>query len=59
MRNISRDQARNVGDIYGMLGSQMQVVRRETELAPLLALLAALRATAAGGLSVLWFRRVG
>ena len=36
----------------------MQVVRRETELAPLLALGAALLMVSAGLLSLLWFRRL-
>lgn len=52
------DSSDKLREIYGTLGSQMQVVRRETELAPLLALLAALLAAMAGGLSVLWFRRL-
>lgn len=52
------DSSDKLREIYGTLGSQMQVVRRETELAPLLALLAALLAATAGGLSVLWFRRL-
>ncbi len=52
------DSSDKLRDIYATLGSQMQVVRRETELAPLLALLGALLAATAGGLSVLWFRRL-
>lgn len=50
--------AEQLRGVYETLGSQMQVVRRETELAPLLALLAALLAGTAGVLSVLWFRRL-
>jgi Ca-activated chloride channel family protein len=45
--------------VYENLGSQTQVVRRETEITALLALAAALLMLAAGVLSVLWFRRVG
>lgn len=44
--------------VYQGLGSSMQVVTRETEVAPLLALVAALLMAAAGTLSVLWFRRI-
>jgi hypothetical protein len=36
----------------------MQVVKRETDLAPLLALAAALLAIASGALSMVWFGRV-
>jgi Ca-activated chloride channel family protein len=50
--------AEKLRDVYATLGSQMQVVRRETELAALLALAAAVLMLAAGGLSVLWFRRI-
>ena len=49
--------AEKLRSVYENLGSQMQVSRRETELAPLLALVAALLALTAGGLSLLWFRR--
>jgi Ca-activated chloride channel family protein len=50
--------AEKLRDVYATLGSQMQVVKREAELAALLALAAALLMLAAGGLSVLWFRRI-
>ena len=50
--------AEKLRDVYATLGSQMQVVRRETELAPLLALGAALLMVSAGLLSLLWFRRL-
>ncbi len=44
--------------MYETLTSQMQIVKRQTELAPLLALLAALLVLAAGSLSMLWFGRI-
>ena len=44
--------------VYAHLGSRVQVMTRETELAPLLALVSALFALAAAGLSVLWFGRI-
>ena len=44
--------------MYEALGSQMQIVKREAELAPLLTLAAALLAMAAGLLSMLWFERI-
>ena len=50
--------AEKLRGVYETLGSQMQIVKRETELAPLLALAAALLALMAGVLSVLWFGRV-
>jgi Ca-activated chloride channel family protein len=50
--------AEKLRDVYATLGTQMQVVKRETELAGLMALAAALLMLAAGGLSVLWFRRI-
>lgn len=50
--------AEKLRDVYETLGSQMQVVKRETDLAPLLALIAALFALAAGGLSIWWFGRI-
>ena len=50
--------AEKLRDVYATLGSQMQVVRRETELAPLLALAAALLMVSAGLLSMLWLRRI-
>jgi Ca-activated chloride channel family protein len=45
--------------VYEQLGSNVQVVARETELAGLLALASALLAAAGAGLSVLWFGRIG
>ena len=50
--------AETLRSVYRDLGSRMEVVRRETELTALLALLAALLMLAAGALSVLWFRRI-
>ena len=50
--------AEKLRGVYETLGSQMQIVKRETELAPLLALAAALLALMAGVLSVLWFGRI-
>jgi Ca-activated chloride channel family protein len=44
--------------VYEKLGSRVQVQTRETEVTALLALLSAVLALAAGGLSLLWFRRV-
>ena len=51
--------AEKLRDVYETLGSQMQVVKRETDLAPLLALVAVLLALTAGGLSMRWFGRIG
>ncbi len=50
--------AESLRSVYQNLGSRMQVQARETELAGLLALIAALLALAAAGLSVRWFGRV-
>ena len=50
--------AEKLRSVYETMGSQMQLVKRETELAPLLALAAALLALAAGVLSMLWFGRI-
>ena len=50
--------AEKLRSVYESMGSQMQVAKRETELAPLLALAAALLALAAGVLSALWFGRI-
>ena len=50
--------AEKLRSVYENLGSKMQVVKRETELAAPLALLAALFAIAAAGLSALWFGRI-
>ncbi|RYX90218.1 MAG: VWA domain-containing protein [Comamonadaceae bacterium] len=44
--------------VYANLGSQLQVQKRETELSGLLALVAALLALTAAGLSLLWFGRM-
>jgi len=45
--------------VYEELGTRVQVVARETELAGLLAMASALVALSAAGLSVLWFGRIG
>ncbi len=50
--------AEKLRGVYETLGSNLQVVKRETDLAPLLALAAALIAMAAGLLSMLWFGRL-
>lgn len=50
--------AERLRDVYGALGTNMQVLTRETELTGLLSLGSALFALAAGVLSVLWFRRL-
>jgi Ca-activated chloride channel homolog len=44
--------------VYENLGSRVQVQTRETELTGLLALISAMLALAAAGLSVLWFGRI-
>jgi Ca-activated chloride channel family protein len=44
--------------VYENLGSRVQVQTRETEVTALFALLSALLALTAGGLSLVWFRRV-
>ena len=49
--------AEKLHSVYEKLGSRLQVQTRDTELAPLLALLAAILVLAAGSLSVLWFGR--
>ncbi|MEJ5991647.1 VWA domain-containing protein [Ramlibacter sp. PS3R-8] len=51
--------AEKLRDVYGTLGSSVQVQTRETELTGLIALLAALLAITAAGLSVVWFGRIG
>ena len=51
--------AERLRGVYEHLGSRMAVQTRETELAGLLALLAALLLAGAGTLSVLWARPVG
>lgn len=50
--------AEQLRGIYADLGSRMEVLTRETELAGLLALCSALLMFAAGALSVAWFGRV-
>lgn len=50
--------AEKLRDVYGTLGSRLQVQTRETEITALFALGSALLLLAAGGLSVLWFRRL-
>jgi Ca-activated chloride channel homolog len=45
--------------VYEELGTRVQVVARETELAGLLSMASALLALSAAGLSVLWFGRIG
>jgi len=47
--------AEKLRSVYQNLGSRLQVQTRETELAPLLALVAAILVLAAVTLSVLWF----
>ena len=44
--------------VYEKLGTRLQVEKKETELSSLLALLSALLALAAAGLSLLWFNRI-
>ena len=51
--------AEQLRSVYQNLSSTLQVQKRETELAGLLALLAALMAVVAAGLSVAWGPRVG
>lgn len=50
--------AEQLRSVYHNLGSTMQVSRKETELSGLLALLAALVALVAGGLSMRWYGRM-
>ena len=50
--------AERLRSVYETLGSRLQVQTRETELAPLLALVAAVLVLAAATLSLLWFGRV-
>ena len=49
--------AEKLRSVYENLGSRVHVHARETELAPLLALVAAIVLVAAGSLSVVWFGR--
>jgi Ca-activated chloride channel family protein len=51
--------AEKLRDVYGALGSSVQVQTRETELTGLIALLSAVMAVASAALSVLWFGRIG
>ena len=50
--------ADNLRVVYQQLGTRLQVLTRETELAGLLALAAALLAVAAAVLSLLWSSRL-
>jgi Ca-activated chloride channel family protein len=50
--------AEKLRGVYEHLGSRLQVQTRETELTGLLALVSALFAVAAAGLSLLWFGRI-
>ena len=50
--------AEKLKNVYEQLGSNVQVVKRETEITALIALAAAVLAIAAGTLSVAWFRRI-
>ncbi len=50
--------AEKLRSVYETLGSRVQVQTRETELAGLLALVAAIVALSAAGLSLLWFGRM-
>lgn len=52
------DTAERLRSVYEKLGSRTQVQTREIEISALLALAAALLMLAAGGLSVLWLRRI-
>ena len=51
--------AEKLRTVYATLGSRVQVQTRETELTGLIALLSAVLAITAAGLSVLWFGRIG
>ena len=51
--------AEKLRNVYATLGSRVQVQTRETELTGLIALLSAVLAITAAGLSVLWFGRIG
>jgi Ca-activated chloride channel family protein len=50
--------AETLRSVYQNLGSSLQVQKRETELAPLLAMVAAVLVAAAATLSMVWFRRI-
>ena len=51
--------AEKLRGVYQNLGSRLQVQTRETEIAPMLALAAALLVAMAAGLSMIWFGRLG
>jgi Ca-activated chloride channel homolog len=51
--------AEKLRGVYEHLGSRVQVQTRETELAPMLAMVGGLLAVAAATLSLLWFGRFG
>ena len=51
--------AEDLRSVYRHLGSRVQVRARETELAPWLALVAAILVAVAASLSLLWFARIG
>ncbi len=50
--------ADNLRQVYESLGTRLTVTRKETEVSGLLALVGALLALAAAGLSLLWFNRI-
>jgi Ca-activated chloride channel family protein len=50
--------AEKLRSVYQTLGSRLQVQTRDTELAPVLALAAAILVLAAASLSLLWFGRM-
>jgi Ca-activated chloride channel family protein len=51
--------AERLRSVYQTLGAQVQVMSRETEVAALLAVVSAVLALGAGGLSLYWFRGLG
>jgi Ca-activated chloride channel family protein len=51
--------AETLHNVYQSLGTRVQIQAREVELAPVLALVAAILVLAAAGLSLLWFGRGG
>jgi len=51
--------AEKLRSVYQNLGSRLQVQRRELELAPMLAVAAAVLVAVAAGLSMIWFGRLG
>ncbi len=50
--------AEKLRSVYEKLGSTLQVNTKETEISGVLALLAALLALAAAGISMIWFGRI-